>query len=173
MWRTLLQLNMVEGTPLNLEQRLEAARKRYSEIKKKKASLEFANKPNDEVIVADENRSSHELAQVKEENQNLKEQIKELNDTIQQQKITIKRLRDETTELKLDRIDLDDRITELEEQVTKLNTQVHTQPRETVQRHDVLQNKHEDPVDFRERLMKWKNWQPDMRSWNTATKAEV
>lgn len=165
---------MTETSQLSTKQRVVAARKRYEELLKQKEGsfpLHIVAEPK----LNGETDATDLVTQLKQENHDLKEQAKELNLTVEQQKVTIKKLRSEAAELKLDRMDLEDRITELEEQVSQLKAhphgQFHSESQEKLS--VVTEDKSETIVDFKEKLMSWKGWQPDMRAWNTATKAQI
>lgn len=165
---------MTEHPQLSTKQRVEAARKRYEEmVKQRGGPISLHTVPESKLNGGGDSQDM--IVQLRQENQNLVEQVKELNLTVEQQKVTIKKLRNEATELKLDRMDLDDRIAELEEQVSQFKAQPQIQTQSEVKNtHSVsTQEKSDNVVDFKEKLMSWKDWQVDMRTWNTATKAEV
>lgn len=164
---------MTENSQLSTKQRVEAARKKYEELLRKRGgSLPLHSVSESKANV--ENGSPDLIAQLRQENHDFAEQVKELSLTVEQQKVTIKKLRNEAAELKLERMDLDDRIAELEEQVSQIKIQPrnsgHSEQQKTPK--SSYHDKSDDVVDFKEKLMSWKDWQVDMRSWNTATKAE-
>ena len=157
---------MTETASLSLQERLEAARRSYQEIKRKRAK-------QSQITHGDSGEDGSDIvATLRARIQELEEEIKKLNETIEQQKATIKKLRNETSELKLDRMDLDDRIAELESQMNQMQPEAHEQLKMRESTNSISGNA-EETVDFKERLMKWKNWQVDIRLWNTATRAEL
>lgn len=171
----------IEVNDLSNEVKLEAARKRFNALKKKKIkqTLKMVEKTID--------KKSGDGADMVDSNSDYTKQIDELSMTIIQQKHTIKKLRDENTDLKLNKMDLDDRIAELEETSAKLKTGDKTLFPSAVlsvgvkSKPDVLpikENKYAltsqsfdtyvTSGDFRENLMFWKSWQVDMTDWNSS-----
>ncbi|WPK26025.1 hypothetical protein PUMCH_003370 [Australozyma saopauloensis] len=161
---------MSETPALSLKERLENARKKYEEIKSRRSTPLSLHTSS--IAPGSDESTSVVSEQLRTENEDLKSQIKELNSTVEQQKATIKKLRNEATELKLDRMDLEERIGELEEEVKSLQPQQKAQGFKDTSI-QLLELKPKAVVDFKDQIMKWKDWQVDMRTWNTATRAEV
>lgn len=138
--------------------------------------------------------SSHDLDSIKSDSL----VIEELQKTIEEQKRTIAVLRKEVKDLKLSKMDLDDTIADLrsENEQLKRNAISSQSPssNKSTSSHKAPMYKPAKPLfttndyasssqqnlskfssieDFREKLMIWKGWQVDMRSWSSpnSTKA--
>lgn len=158
-----------------LEDRLEAARRRFEELKKKK-SKKLEGSPGDST------GSSPSLpAATPPSAEN--EELAELRTTVTMQTETIKRLRNENTDLKLEKMDLTDRIADLEAEIKALKATagaapkaaVKPAPADTTFTNDYAKDTPQvpDKGDFRERLMVWKGWQVDMTQWSGPSATKV
>lgn len=162
---------MTDEPQLSVEERLKRARERFEEIKQRKdvlvRHLSTRQTATGEV-------SDAQVPVLQAQNQDLQDQVKELKSTVEQQNSTIKKLRNEATELKLSKMDLEQRIEELQNQLSQLQPRSETKASfHSYQPQGPVAEQKEEVVDLKERIMKWKNWQVDMRTWNTATKASI
>lgn len=179
--RNILSTTAYAMTEMTQRERLDAARQRFQELKKRNEHLfkpQAGMSSRGDGALASTEPGSVELA--------------ELRSTIEQQEVTIKKLRDENTSLKLERLDLSDKIAELEQQLTIFQSGQHSpvqlstpllsthSTQHAPAQSPVLHETSEAPVqsltnssDIKEHIMSWKHWNVDMRGWNGSKYTQI
>lgn len=154
-----IQLTMSSQDPI--ENRLEVARRRFEELKKKKSLAQ--KRPGDSP------RESETATPQPDQTADQSELVAELRATVEQQKETIKKLRHENTDLKLEKMDLSDKIADLEDELKKVQKREPATVHNSYSQQEIVQ----ESSNFREKLMAWKGWQVDMTQWSGSQSTKV